>query len=235
LGVVVITFVLTRALPGDPAAYFAGGAATQEAIDQIRRELGLDRSWPEQFLLYLQGLARGDLGLSLTTGQPVLQELLTRLPASLELVLIALVLACAVDFGASGAPVFALRDGEIVTAVIVPRPSPRAASAFVKLGARRYLVISILMAAAVVEKDEAGRIIKAAVAVGAASPVARRLPDLESALIRLEPGKRPSEMIEAHHLSVLSPISDVRATDGYRREAAISVVGEALDRAAGAS
>jgi len=96
LGVIVITFVLTRALPGDPAAYFAGGAATQEAIDQIRRQLGLDRSWPEQFLLYVQGLMQGDLGVSLTTGQPVLQELLTRLPASLELVLIALVLACAV-------------------------------------------------------------------------------------------------------------------------------------------
>jgi peptide/nickel transport system permease protein len=96
LGVVVITFVLTRALPGDPAAYFAGGAATQEAVDQVRRQLGLDRSWPEQFLLYLQGLARGDFGVSLTTGQPVLQELLSRLPASLELVMIALVLSCAV-------------------------------------------------------------------------------------------------------------------------------------------
>ena len=96
LGVIVITFVLTRALPGDPAAYFAGGAATQEAIEQIRRQLGLDRSWPEQFLLYVQGLSRGDLGVSLTTGQPVLQELLARLPASLELVLIALVLSCAV-------------------------------------------------------------------------------------------------------------------------------------------
>jgi ABC-type dipeptide/oligopeptide/nickel transport system permease component len=96
VGVVVITFVLTRTLPGDPAAYFAGGAATQEAIEQVRRQLGLDRSWPEQFLLYVQGLLRGDLGTSLTTGQPVLQELSTRLPASLELVLIALVLACAV-------------------------------------------------------------------------------------------------------------------------------------------
>jgi peptide/nickel transport system permease protein len=96
LGVVVITFVLTRALPGDPAAYFAGGAATQEAVDQVRRQLGLDRSWPEQFVLYLQGLAKGDFGVSLTTGQPVLQELLSRLPASLELVLIALVLSCAV-------------------------------------------------------------------------------------------------------------------------------------------
>jgi peptide/nickel transport system permease protein len=95
-GVIVITFVLTRALPGDPAAYFAGGAATQEAIEQVRRQLGLDKPLLEQFFAYLGALARGDLGLSLTTGQPVLQELLQRLPASLELVFVALVLACAV-------------------------------------------------------------------------------------------------------------------------------------------
>jgi peptide/nickel transport system permease protein len=95
-GVVVISFLLTRALPGDPAAYFAGAAATQEAVAQVRAALGLDKSLPEQFLLYLGALARGDFGLSLSTGQPVLQELLARLPASLELVLIALVLACAV-------------------------------------------------------------------------------------------------------------------------------------------
>ncbi|MEY3252743.1 MAG: hypothetical protein RL227_1716, partial [Pseudomonadota bacterium] len=95
-GVVVITFILTRALPGDPAAYFAGGAATQEAVDQVRQQLGLDKPLLEQFFAYLGALARGDLGLSLTTGQPVLQELVARLPASLELVLIALVVACAV-------------------------------------------------------------------------------------------------------------------------------------------
>lgn len=95
-GVVVITFILTRALPGDPAAYFAGGAATQEAIAQVRTQLGLDKSLPEQFFSYVAALSRGDMGLSLTTGQPVLQELLARLPASLEMVLMALVLACAV-------------------------------------------------------------------------------------------------------------------------------------------
>ena len=95
-GVVVITFLLTRALPGDPAAYFAGGSATQEAVEEVRRQLGLDRPLPEQFFRYLSELARGDLGLSLTTGQPVLQELLQRLPASMELVLIALFLACAI-------------------------------------------------------------------------------------------------------------------------------------------
>lgn len=95
-GVVVITFLLTRALPGDPAAYFAGGAATQEAIEQVRAQLGLDKPLPEQFFRYLADLARGDLGTSLTTGQPVLHELLTRLPASIEMVLLALALACVV-------------------------------------------------------------------------------------------------------------------------------------------
>jgi len=96
LGVMVISFLLTRALPGDPAAYFAGGAATQEAVEQIRKTLGLDRPLPEQFLRYVADITRGDFGVSLTTGQPVLQELLARLPASLEMVLLALLLSCAV-------------------------------------------------------------------------------------------------------------------------------------------
>jgi len=95
-GVVVITFILTRALPGDPAAYFAGAAATQEAIAQVRSQLGLDKPLLEQFFQYVAALARGDMGLSLTTGQPVAQELLARLPASLEMVFLALLLACAI-------------------------------------------------------------------------------------------------------------------------------------------
>jgi ABC-type dipeptide/oligopeptide/nickel transport system permease component len=96
IGVVVITFLLTRALPGDPAAYFAGGAATPEAVAQVRTQLGLDRPLPEQFFKYVTALFNGDLGLSLTTGQPVTKELISRLPASLELVLLALILACAI-------------------------------------------------------------------------------------------------------------------------------------------
>lgn len=96
VGVIVFTFILTRALPGDPAAFFAGAAATPEAVEQVRRALGLDRPLPEQFFRYLGDLARGDLGVSLTTGQPVLTELLQRMPASLELVLCALVLACGI-------------------------------------------------------------------------------------------------------------------------------------------
>ncbi|MEM9206123.1 MAG: ABC transporter permease, partial [Pseudomonadota bacterium] len=80
IGVVIITFLLTRALPGDPAVYFAGTAADEASIQQVREELGLDRSLPEQFIVYVGDLLRGDLGTSLTTGQPVLDDLARRLP-----------------------------------------------------------------------------------------------------------------------------------------------------------
>ena len=96
VGVIVVTFLLTRALPGDPAAYFAGGAATQEAVAQVRAQLGLDKPLIEQFFRYVADLAHGELGTSLTTGQPVLQELIVRLPASIEMVLLALALACTI-------------------------------------------------------------------------------------------------------------------------------------------
>ena len=93
LGIIIISFVLTRALPGDPAVYFAGAMADEESIAQVRKALGLDRSWPEQFLIYVGNLLDGNMGMSLNTGRPVSEELLTRLPASLELTLIGLGLA----------------------------------------------------------------------------------------------------------------------------------------------
>ncbi|HKY01438.1 MAG TPA: ABC transporter permease [Burkholderiales bacterium] len=96
IGVVVVTFILTRALPGDPAAFFAGAAATPEAVEEVRKSLGLDRSLPVQFGYYVRDLFRGELGNSLSTGQPVIQELITRLPASLELTFLGLLLAAAV-------------------------------------------------------------------------------------------------------------------------------------------
>jgi len=93
IGVVIVTFLLTRALPGDPAAYFAGPAATTEAIQQIRVKLGLDKPLYVQFVRYVEDLARGDLGNSLTTGQPVGHEIKTRLPASAELTLLGLLVS----------------------------------------------------------------------------------------------------------------------------------------------
>src|ERR1700733_5027065 len=82
IGVVIVTFLLTRALPGDPAAYFAGPAADRQAIEQIRVKLGLDKPLIVQFGRYVSDLFHGNLGTSLTTGQPVVSEIRSRLPAS---------------------------------------------------------------------------------------------------------------------------------------------------------
>ena len=92
-GVIIISFILTRALPGDPAVYFAGYMADEESIEQVRQALGLDKSWVEQFTIYVRNLINGDWGMSLSTGRPVTEELRSRLPASLELTLIGLGLA----------------------------------------------------------------------------------------------------------------------------------------------
>jgi ABC-type dipeptide/oligopeptide/nickel transport system permease component len=93
MGVIVLTFFISHALPGDPAAFFAGPAANAASIANIRTTLGLDRPLHEQFLHYVKDLAHGDLGHSLTTGQPVLTDLVERLPASLELSAFALLFA----------------------------------------------------------------------------------------------------------------------------------------------
>ncbi|WP_424970226.1 ABC transporter permease [Dinoroseobacter sp. S76] len=96
VGVVVISFLLTRALPGDPAVYFAGPAADAASIAQVREALGLDKPLIQQFFLYAGDLMRGDLGTAISTGQPVRADLAARLPASLELTLVALILSCAI-------------------------------------------------------------------------------------------------------------------------------------------
>lgn len=91
--VIVITFALTRILPGDTAEYFAGPAATKEAIQEVRVKLGLDKPKYQQFIRYVQDLSRGDFGQSLTTGQPVIRDLTARLPASAELTLAGLIVS----------------------------------------------------------------------------------------------------------------------------------------------
>ncbi len=93
IGVVIVTFLLTRALPGDPAAYFAGPAATKEAVEQVRVSLGLDKPLPIQFVRYVNDLVHGNLGNSLSTGRPVVTEIASRLPASAELTLLGLILS----------------------------------------------------------------------------------------------------------------------------------------------
>lgn len=96
IGVIIVSFLLTRVLPGDTASYFAGPAATPEAIAEVRKQLGLDKSLPEQFIRYVVDLAHGNLGNSLTTGQPVVSDIASRLPASGELTLLGLLIALAI-------------------------------------------------------------------------------------------------------------------------------------------
>jgi CO/xanthine dehydrogenase FAD-binding subunit len=127
------------------------------------------------------------------------------------------------------------RPGEILAQIFVPRTVENAASTFLKLGARRYLVISIAMVAVVVESDSGGRVTDARVAVGSCSAVARRLTELERALMGAPAASGLGSLATADHLKDLSPIGDIRATAPYRRDAALRLVQRALDACAGSS
>jgi len=123
----------------------------------------------------------------------------------------------------------ALGGDELLTAVLVPREGEDARAAFLKLGLRRYLVISVVMVAAVVALDESGLVRFARVAVGACSPVAVRLRSLEDEL-RGRPAGELAAAVTPEHLADLTPIDDVRATAAYRLRAATILVRRALDR-----
>ena len=125
------------------------------------------------------------------------------------------------------------RPDEILTTVIIPRGLEDAASAFLKLGARRYLVISIAMVAAIVKVDNTGRVAEARVAVGSCSVTAQRLTALEQALAGAPARPGLGSAVLAEHLAQLSPIDDVRATATYRSQAALTLVGRALDACVG--
>lgn len=124
---------------------------------------------------------------------------------------------------------------ELVTALRIPARAAAGRSSFFKLGARRYLVISIAMAAVRIAMDDAGRIAEAAIAVGACSAVAQRLPLLEKVLVGRVPDASLADAVEAGHLAVLAPIDDVRGSAAYRREAAREIVARALLSAAESS
>lgn len=124
------------------------------------------------------------------------------------------------------------RPDEILSAIIVPRTID-GPSAFLKLGARRYLVISIAMVAAVIERDDKGTVAQARIAVGSCSAVAQRLPELEQQLrgAPCKPGL--GDVVQVKHLAALSPIDDVRATAEYRRDAARTLVARAIEQCVG--
>ena len=118
----------------------------------------------------------------------------------------------------------ARRPDELLAAIIVPKPTHKARATFLKLGARRYLVISIVMVSAVIERAADGTIAAARIAVGACSERAERLPALERDL----EGTRGCAVTDAH-LAPLAPIDDVRGTADYRRDAARTLIARALE------
>ena len=115
---------------------------------------------------------------------------------------------------------------EIVTALIIPKPKATARSSFIKLGARKYLVISIAMVATVIETENS-RVSRAAIAVGSCSVVPERLPELETALSGVAID-RLSDVVQSKHVAGLKPINDVRATAEFRQDAAVELVRRAL-------
>ncbi|RAZ91667.1 xanthine dehydrogenase family protein subunit M [Mesorhizobium hawassense] len=126
----------------------------------------------------------------------------------------------------------ALDPGEMVTAIRVPKRSAVGTSAFVKLGARRYLVISIAMAAARLVIED-GMVADAAVAVGACSAVARRLAGVEAALRGQPATPALVDAVLTTPIDELSPIADVRGSAEYREQAAREIVVRAVRAAAG--
>jgi peptide/nickel transport system permease protein len=98
MSIAVITFLLSRVVPADPAAFLAGQNASEATVQRIRAEHGLDRPLPTQFVSYMAGLARGDLGESMRTRRSVSADLAQYLPATLELLLVSFVLYLAISF-----------------------------------------------------------------------------------------------------------------------------------------
>ncbi len=137
----------------------------------------------------------------------------------------------ALDVFINGARSTLLAPDEVMTAIVTPRPASTVRSAFFKLGARRYLVISIVMVA--VALDVVGGIVRdARIAVGACSAVAQRMREAERRLIGAPASPGLGRSIEAEHLVRLSPIDDIRASADYRRDAALTLLRRAIDACA---
>jgi len=126
----------------------------------------------------------------------------------------------------------AKRADELVTAIHLPRPVHQAKGDFLKLGARKYLVISIVMAAGVLERTADRKVAAARIAVGACSAAAQRLPALEAALAGQSIGAGLSACVTEAHLAPLTPIDDVRGSAGYRLDCALTIVRRLVDRLA---
>lgn len=122
------------------------------------------------------------------------------------------------------------RPDEMVVGIRLPKPPHPARSTFLKLGARKYLVISIAMVAGVVEAAPDGTVAAARIAVGSCSEVAQRLPSLEARLAGKPLGVSLGDVATRHDLAPLRPIDDVRGTAPYRTDAALTLVRRVLNQ-----
>lgn len=127
-GISVLVFLIVHVIPGDPAVIAAGLEASPETVEQIRRNLGLDRPLPEQFVTFLTRALRGEFGTSIRTGSPVAQEIAERLPFTLRLATWSVLLATLAGVAAGGVSAIR-RNGAVdhavmgVTLVAVSTPS----------------------------------------------------------------------------------------------------------------
>jgi CO/xanthine dehydrogenase FAD-binding subunit len=122
----------------------------------------------------------------------------------------------------------ARQPDEILTSIRIPRRWENASSSFLKLGARRYLVISIVMVAANLVAGPDHRIREAAICVGSCSPMAVRLSELEKSLIGVPLNSLQASVLTVGYFRSLSPINDIRSSAAYRREAAQTLVRRAV-------
>ncbi len=122
----------------------------------------------------------------------------------------------------------ALERGQLLTEILVPKALATGRSGFIKLGARSYLVISIVMVAGLVLRDERGRVRQANLSVGACSEIAQRLPALEAALIGQTLSDLPDDLVSPAHFEHLSPLDDHRGTAAYRLDAAATLISRLL-------
>ena len=179
----------------------------------------------------------GTLGGNLCNASPAADGVppLLSLAATVEVASASGVQTMALEDFIRGSRKTALAADQLLTALIVPKPQhARAAGHFLKLGARKYMVISIVMVAANLEIDTDGNVSAARVAAGACSEVACRLPALEAALVGRPCGAKLGQAVDPAHLTPLAPLDDLRGSAVYRRDAALTLVRRTLNELGGA-
>lgn len=219
-----------RGIAEEPGAWRIGALSTW--TDIIRADLpaqfdGLKRAAREVGGVQIQN--RGTLAGNICTASPAGDGApnLLALDASVEL---------AAAAGRRFVPMAAFIDGyrhtqcradEVVTAIVVPKRKDGTRGHFLKLGARKYLVISIAMVAGLIETDCLDRITSARLAIGSCSAIPQRLLALEAALVA-QPSAAAAELVEAGHFEHLAPVDDIRGSAAYRREAALALTRDLL-------